>query len=298
METSLVLGVILSAFTLFSCTPPVVIPEDTNTGKDSIVIVPNDTVIKPSIGSYKRLPDAIYCGDLLQKRRIWVYLPPNYEKDSTKHYPVCYMHDGQNIFEKGAYGSWSMHQMLNARALEGKEVGIVVAIDNTSKRLAEYTPFANSQYDSIALGDAYLEAIVNHIIPYVNTHYRTVADREHTMLCGSSLGGLISYYGGFKADSVFGRIGAISPSFWFCKTDLENYISTTICRYPHTTKLYFICGDSESESTVDNMQAFYNATLAKGIPAEAMKYEVVTGGKHNEASWSKQIQRVYDFLFE
>ena len=298
METSLVLGVILSAFTLFSCTPPVVIPEDTNTGKDSIIIVPNDTVIKPSIGSYKRLPDAIYCGDLLQKRRIWVYLPPNYEKDSTKHYPVCYMHDGQNVFENGGYGSWSMHKMLNARALEGKEVGIVVAIDNTSKRLAEYTPFANPQYDSVALGDTYLEAIVNHVIPYVNKRYRTLTDREHTMLCGSSLGGLISYYGGFKADSVFGRIGAISPSFWFCKTDLENYIATTICRYPHTTKLYFICGDSESQSTVGNMQEFYNATLDKGIPAEAMKYEVVIGGKHNEASWSKQIQRVYDFLFE
>ena len=291
MEISLVLGIILSAFTLFSCTPPVVIPEDTNTGKDSIVI-------KPATGSYKHLPDTINCGDLLQKRRIWVYLPPNYEKDSTKHYPVCYMHDGQNVFENGGYGSWSIHKMLNARALEGKEVGIVVAIDNTSKRLGEYTPFANTQYDSIALGDAYLEAIVNHIIPYINTHYRTVTDREHTMLCGSSLGGLISYYGGFKADSVFGRIGAISPSFWYCKTDLENYISTTSSRYPHTTKIYFICGDSESQSTVDNMQEFYNATLIKGISAEAMKFEVVTGGKHNEACWSKQIQHVYDFLFE
>ncbi len=290
MKTALALGVIMLLFTLCSSTTTNVIPENKDIVKDTITIM--------FAGSYKHLPESIYCGDLLQKRRIWVYLPPNYEKDSTKRYPVCYMHDGQNVFENGGYGSWSMHKMLNARALEGKEVGIVVAIDNTSKRLGEYTPFANTQYDSIALGDAYLEAIVNHIIPYINTHYRTVTDREHTMLCGSSLGGLISYYGGFKADSVFGRIGAISPSFWYCKTDLERYISTTICRYPHHTKLYFICGDSESESTVDNMQAFYNATLAKGIPAEAMKYEVVTGGKHNEACWSKQIQHVYDFLFE
>ena len=290
MKTALALGVIMLLFTLCSSTTTNVIPENKYTVKDSTTIM--------FAGSYKHLPESIYCGDLLQKRRIWVYLPPNYEKDSTKRYPVCYMHDGQNVFENGGYGSWSMHNMLNARALEGKEVGIVVAIDNTSKRLSEYTPFANPQYDSVALGDAYLEAIVNHVIPYVNKRYRTLTDREHTMLCGSSLGGLISYYGGFKADSVFGRIGAISPSFWYCKTDLERYISTTICRYPHHTKLYFICGDSESESTVDNMQAFYNATLAKGIPAEAMKYEVVTGGKHNEACWSKQIQRVYDFLFE
>ncbi len=49
---------------------------------------------------------------------------------------------------------------------------------------------------------------------------------------------------------------------------------------------------------VSDMQEFYNYTIAKGIPAESMKYEVVTGGNHNEASWSKQIGRVYDFLFE
>lgn len=286
MKPSLALGVIMSLFTLCSSTPPKVITKNTDIGTEM------------SEANYQRLQEAIYCGDLLQKRRIWVYLPPNYEKDTAKHYPVCYIHDGQNIFENGGFGSWNMHKMLNARALEGKEVGIVIAIDNTSKRLSEYTPFANPQYDSVALGDAYLEAIVNYIRPYVNTHYRTMTNREHTMLCGSSLGGLISYYGAFKADSIFGRIGAISPSFWYCKTDLKHYISTTTCRYPHATKLYFICGDSESESTVDNMQEFYNATLAKGIPAEAMKYEVVTGGKHNEESWSKQIGRVYDFLFE
>lgn len=291
MNTSLLLGFILSGLSLLACTKTHDIPEIPDPGKDSVIVI-------PPTGSYKRLPEAIDCGEQLQKRRIWVYLPPNYEKNSEKKYPVCYMHDGQNVFENGGYGSWSMHKMLNARALEGKEVGIVVAIDNTSKRMEEYAPFANQEYAKIPLGDAYLEAIVNYIMPYVNSNYRTLTDREHTMLCGSSLGGLISYYGGFKADSVFGRIGGISPSFWYCKTDLKNYISNTSCRYPDATKIYFICGDSESATTPTNMQEFYDATLAKGIPAEGMKYEVVTGGKHNEASWSKQIGRVYDFLFE
>lgn len=291
MKKFLFLGFVLSIFNLYSCSKSIEIPDETVIDKDSVVVVPTK-------GSYKRLTEPIACGDLVQSRRIWVYLPPNYAKDSTKNYPVCYMHDGQNIFENGGYGSWSMQNMLNARALEGKEVGIVVAIDNSSKRMGEYTPFPNAEYAKVALGDAYLQAIVNYIIPYVNSNYRTLTDRKHTMLCGSSLGGLISYYGAFKADSVFGRIGAVSPSFWYCKKDLEQYVSTAPSRYPNATKIYFICGDSESTSTVPDMQEFYNATLAKGIPAQAMKYEVVIGGKHNEASWSKQIGRVYDFLFE
>ncbi|NDP22874.1 MAG: alpha/beta hydrolase [Paludibacter sp.] len=289
MKTPLFIGFILSIFIVFSC-KSIDQPDITNTQKDSIVIV-------PAKGSYMRLTEPIACGEL-PARRIWVYLPPNYVEDSTKYYPVCYMHDGQNVFENGGYGSWNMHNMLNARALEGKELGIVVAIDNTSKRLAEYTPFANADYAKVPLGDAYLEAIVKHIIPYVNSHYRTLPDRAHTMLCGSSLGGLISYYGAYKADSVFGSIGAISPAFWYCKNDLKPFISTVTSRYPNATKIYFICGDSESTTMVSDMQEFYEATLARGIPAVAIKYEVVTGGKHNEASWSNQIGRVYDFLFE
>ena len=290
MKTSLFIGIILSIFIIFSC-KSVDMPDIPAADKDTVVVV------VPVKGSYKRLSEPIACGDL-PARRIWVYLPPNYAVDSTKHYPVCYMHDGQNVFENGGYGSWTMQNMLNARANEGKELGIVVAIDNSSKRLAEYTPFPNPKYAETALGDAYLEAIVNNIMPYVNTQYRTLTDRKHTMLCGSSLGGLISYYGAFKADSIFGSIGAISPSFWYCKKDLDQYISTANTRYPEATKIYFICGDSESSSTVSDMQEFYDATLAKGFPVEALKYEVVIGGKHNEASWSKQIARVYDFLFE
>lgn len=291
MKTSIFTGLILSILILLSCTKSIDLPDDLDKDKDTIVI-------EPAKGSYKRLPEPIDCGKLLPARRIWVYLPPNYEKDITKKYPVCYMHDGQNIFENGGYGSWSMQNMLNARALEGKKVGIVVAIDNSSKRLSEYTPFPNPSNAPVASGDEYLQAIVKHIMPYVNSNYRTLTDRKNTMLCGSSLGGLISYFAAFKADSVFGRIGAVSPAFWYCKNDLKTYTNKVVSRYPNDTKIYFICGDSESQSTVPDMQEFYNYSLAKGIPKESMKYEVLTGGKHNEASWSNQIGRVYDFLFE
>lgn len=232
-------------------------------------------------------------------RRIIIYLPPDYHTNTTKHYPVLYMHDGQNIFEQGPFGSWNMQAALQELYNAGKNVGIVVGIDNGAGRLKEYAPFPNPNYENgIAQGNAYLQAIKDIVIPYVNASYRTLTGRENTGICGSSMGGLISYYAALKEESVFGRIGVISPSFWFCKNDLSAYLANWTGNHKANTRIYFICGDNEGESTVADMQSFYTGTKAKQFDEANLKQEVVIGGAHNEAAWSQQIGRVYEFLFQ
>ena len=232
-------------------------------------------------------------------RRIIIYLPPDYYTNPTKHYSVLYMHDGQNIFEQGPFGSWNMQVALHELYNAGKNVGIVVGIDNGPGRLKEYAPFPNANYENgIAQGDAYLQAIKDNVIPYVNANYRTLSGRENTGICGSSMGGLISYYAALKEESVFGRIGVISPSFWFCKNDLSAYLANWTSNFKANTRIYFICGDNEGESTVPDMQNFYSDTKAKQFEEVNLKQEIVTGGAHNEAAWSQQIGRVYAFLFQ
>ncbi len=232
-------------------------------------------------------------------RRILIYLPPDYDENPEKRYPVLYMHDGQNVFESGAFGSWNMEQAMQQLYDAGENVGVVVTIDNSAGRLKEYAPFGNPSYEGgVAQGDEYLQAIKNHIIPYVNANFRTLTDRENTGICGSSMGGLISYYAGLKEHDTFGRIGVMSPSFWFCKTDLNNYVADWSGQYTDKTRMYFICGTNEDTNMVSNMQAFYDKTKAAGFSEELLKYEVVQGAGHNEAAWAAQIVRVYQFLFE
>ncbi len=232
-------------------------------------------------------------------RRVVIYLPPDYNTNTDKRYSVLYMHDAQNVFETGAFGTWNMAAALQQLYNTGKHVGIVVTIDNSAGRLKEYAPFGNSQYEGgVAQGDDYLQAINNHIIPYINANYRTLTDKENTGILGSSMGGLISYYAGLKHSDTFGRIGAMSPSFWFCKTALTNYVNNWTGTTPEQTKIYFICGNNEdSSSMVSDMQSFYNLTKTKGFTEANLQYEVVQGGGHNEASWAAQIGRVYEFLF-
>lgn len=251
-----------------------------------------------STDGYTYLTEAFPFAPLEGTRRIWVYLPPDYETETEKRYPVLYMHDGQNVFENGGFGSWAAHNALNQLYQDGKPVGIVVAINNSAGRMSEYTPFPNPANAPVANGDNYLQAIIDNIIPYINANYRTLTDRENTGIAGSSLGGLISYYAALKQESVFGKIGVVSPSFWYCKNDLATYLNGWNGESVDNTKMYFICGDDEGSSTVTDMQEFYDNTLSKGYKSENMKYEVVAGGGHNEASWAAQIGRIYEFLFD
>ena len=76
-------------------------------------------------------------------RTIWVYLPPGYEKDKRKHYPVLYAHDGNNVFDRATAFlgvEWELddtaERLIKEQAL--REV-IIVAIENNSQREAEYT---------------------------------------------------------------------------------------------------------------------------------------------------------------
>ncbi len=92
---------------------------------------------------------------------------------------------------------------------------IIVGIKNTEKqRINEYTPFKNEKYGG-GKGNLYIDFLINEVKPYIDENYRTKTNAKNTAIIGSSLGGLISFYGGLKYPKVFGKIGALSTSFWF-----------------------------------------------------------------------------------
>ena len=103
-------------------------------------------------------------------KKIWVYLPKNY-KTSEKKYPVIYMHDAQNLFDKNTSfaGEWNVDETLDSL----KTQAIVIGIENgNEKRLDELTPFPNEKYGG-GKADDYLDFIVNTLKPYVDKNYRT-----------------------------------------------------------------------------------------------------------------------------
>src|SRR5271168_2093757 len=136
---------------------------------------------------------------LPDSRDLIVYLPPGYEAEPERQYPVLYMHDGQNLFDpqtsyiKGK--TWMVREHADA-AIEAGEVEplVIVGIYNTgNRRLAEYTPEKDWQMGG-GEADSYGALITRELIPWISLHYRTKPGREHTGMGGSSLGGLVSLY--------------------------------------------------------------------------------------------------------
>lgn len=228
--------------------------------------------------------------------KIWVYLPPNYEK-SSKKFPVIYMHDGQNLFDNATsyIGEWEIDETLNDVFKKTGKGFIVVGIENSgTKRIDEYTPYKNEKYGG-GKGDIYIDFIVNELKPYIDKTYRTKFDAKNTALIGSSLGGLISFYGGLKFPTVFGKIGALSTSFWFSN---EIYDFATKNGNQKKIKIYFLVGGKEGEMMVPDTEKMEKLLLKSGFPSKNMKSKIVPEGKHNEAFWKAEFLETITFLFK
>lgn len=225
-------------------------------------------------------------------KKIWLYLPANYNADIKKKYPVIYMQDAQNLFDKATSyaGEWRVDETLDSLKAEVIIVGIEHGGD---KRMAELTPYPNTKYGG---GDAniYLDFITETLKPYVDENYRTKSDRKDTAIAGSSLGGLVSYYALLKYPETFGKAIVFSPSFWFSK-DIYTLIEETA---KIDAKIYFLAGDSEDENMVPDLDKMVKLVEGKIRNRKHLFKKVVPGGKHNEALWSKEFPAAFLWLVE
>ncbi|WJS96878.1 alpha/beta hydrolase-fold protein [Flavobacterium johnsoniae] len=213
-------------------------------------------------------------------KKIWIYLPENYSKETQKRYSVIYMHDAQNLFDaKTSYsGEWNVDEKLDSL----KAPVIVVGIEHgNEKRIEELTPFKNEKYGG-GNADNYLEFIVKTLKPHIDKNYRTKTKPKNTILFGSSLGGLFSFYGALKYPEVFGKAGVFSPSFWF-SNDIYTF---TEKQSKIKTKIYFLCGDKESDDMVNDLTKMKRLLDTKRCYCLHLdKIKIVKDGEHNEKLW-------------
>jgi predicted alpha/beta superfamily hydrolase len=168
------------------------------------------------VGTVKKL-EALYSPQLDNRRDVLVYLPPSYGTDAERRYPVLYMHDGQNLFDRAtSFGAeWEVDQTLEAASEDGLEAIVVGLLNLGDARLDEYSPWPDEKHAKGGRGDLYLDFIVQTVKPIIDADFRTRPDRRSTGIAGSSMGGLISLYGYFRNHDTFGFCGVMSPALWY-----------------------------------------------------------------------------------
>ena len=235
---------------------------------------------------------------LNRTRKIWIYLPPDYET-STKTYPVLYMQDGQNLFDNQTAfsGEWQVDETLNNLFAQGDYGAIVIGIDNGGgDRINEYTPWNNPQYGG-GEGDLYMQFMAETLKPYVDANYRTKPGKEYNALIGSSLGALISNYGGVKYSGTFSKIGSFSPAYWIVANQFNNYITNSTANLSDM-RIYFVAGSTESTTMASDIAMVKNNLQLKGLTAANTLVKLDSYGQHNENYWKGEFSAAYKWLFQ
>lgn len=226
-------------------------------------------------------------------RKAYIYLPEAYMNENTKRYPVLYMFDGHNVFfdSHATYGkSWGMKEYMD---FTGTPL-IIVAIEcNHSPdfgRLKEYSPFDFSDPQLgkiIGKGSITMDWFVNTLKPEIDKNYRTLSDRKHTFIAGSSMGGLMSLYAVLKYNHIFSRAGVLSPSLWTDFHAIERLIRTAFIK--KDTVIYMDYGEEELNSH-SGMRRIFRQTADLLLDRHILLTgRIVPGGTHCEASWEKQL---------
>ena len=193
-----------------------------NNGRYSLIQGGTDAATAKAMGHLEWIR-SVSATKLGNARSIYLYLPPGYDQDTTKRYPVLYMHDGANLFDSAminANGSWEVDATADAEIAAGRaRPFIIVGVPNTGDRMDEYTHVQDTftsggtKITTGGKGDKYLDFIVKDLKPVVDNRWRTLTAKANTAVLGSSLGGLISYQAGLLHPTVFKYVGGMSSTF-------------------------------------------------------------------------------------
>lgn len=241
------------------------------------------------------LPELVEIPGLQRKRQIRMYLPPGYAT-SGKRYPVLYMHDAQNLFDDATAfaGEWKVDETLDALSKEGKLELIVVGIDNGGdKRITELNAWDNARFGA-AEGKQYTDFIVGTLKPAIDAKYRTLPDRAHTAIMGSSMGGLASHYAIAQYPQVFSKAGVFSPAYWTAAPSFDFMAQHPL---PKDARVYLLMGEKEGDSMVPDVQRMAQVVEKSGHPAANTVLKIVPEQKHNEAFWSGELREALLWMF-
>jgi predicted alpha/beta superfamily hydrolase len=228
-------------------------------------------------------------------RTIRVLLPRDYDRDTTRRYPVVYTQDGQNVFEPGgAFGYWDLDRIVPRLVARGEipEV-ILVGIDHAD-RFAEYIPEWGRFSNVTGRGGEFLAMIRDELMPEINERYRTATGPGATIHVGSSLGGLLGWEAAHAHAATFGTVIAMSPSFQISTTTVLEMADR-----PTRARLWIDSGTAGGSADGYANTITVRDRLVAGGVAMGMDFwhTVGLGASHNEAAWAARSPEALRWAF-
>ena len=241
-------------------------------------------------------------------RMLRIWLPPRYDAPDShaRHYPVLYLNDGQNLFDRAtAYTGveWQVDETAD-RLIRQEVISplIIVGIDNAQvDRMKEYLPHRSFHPPILRpQGKRYPDFLMNEVMPFVYERYRIARGPENTGLGGSSMGALISLYTVMERPGVFGRLLLESPSLFISN---RRILKSSRHFRPWPAKVFLAMGTRESgredkdRQVVEDVRELGRILQRAGFGDDRLRLCIDEGASHNEGEWAKRFPDALSFLF-
>jgi predicted alpha/beta superfamily hydrolase len=235
-------------------------------------------------------------------RELYALLPPSHDAATGPRYPILVLHDAQNLFDAsvGHVGEWEVDETMALLAGEGIEAIVVGVPNNGEARGSEYTPWPHPEWGG-GNADAYLDFLVDTVLPLVRASFRALAGPDTTTIGGSSLGGLVSLYALLSRPDAFGRALVMSPALWWSAEEMFDYARE---RATGRGRIWLDTGDAEAEEGqpelarryVEGVERMRAILLERGYDDASLRTLVEPGGTHREAAWARRLPEALRFL--
>ncbi len=218
---------------------------------------------------------------LRRELSLRVYLPPGYSENTLKRYPVVTMLDGQNLFfpaEAFLGREWQVDETLD-RLDEMNVIDqvLVVGLDS-QERMRDYTEPGV---------EAYGRALVEELVPWVDSELRTLPGPRNTAILGSSLGGVAAFYVAWRWPERFGLAGCLSSTFGY-QDELLARVRAEGRPGREALRLYLDSGwpNDNYEATLSMAAALIEAGFGLGRELVHLAYPLA---QHDERAWSSRL---------
>jgi S-formylglutathione hydrolase FrmB len=254
-------------------------------------------------------------------RRIFVYTPPAYEKNATARYPVLYLQHGGGEDERVWIEMGRTNVILDNLLAEGKVKPMIVVMETS------YMPAATGASAGRGFGGfggpgggPYGQLMVNDLIPWVDSNFRTLADKSHRAMAGLSMGGMqtasvtmanldkFSYIGLFSGGAAMGfgpggpgkAAPGAAPAAAPAQLDLKTIYSGAMANpadFNKKVKVLFMSFGSEPPlENPEGLKRHQEQLIAAGITNSCVY--ISPGTSHEWQTWRRSLYVFAPLLFK
>ena len=209
-------------------------------------------------------------------RRAFVYTPPTYGKDKKK-YPVLYLQHGwgedETAWSNQGYANLIMDNLIAEGKIEPFIIVMTYGMTNDVK-FGHIKEFTAKEFEKV---------LVDELIPYIDSNFRTQADKKHRAMAGLSMGGFETKLITLRRPEVFNYYGLLSGG---------TYAPDDITDKKQVASIFISCGSKENP---DGVTKAVNDLKAAGFKVTSF---VSPDTAHEFLTWRRSLYHMAQLLFK